>query len=122
MKITVVLCTYNRAHSLSKALESVLASVLPSGLEWELLVVDNNSKDHTRATANEFCLRYPGRVRYFFEAQQGLSNARNAGIREARGEIIAFMDDDVTVAPNWLHELTSPFQSRECAGVGGRVY
>src|ERR1700674_3637704 len=88
MMITVILCTYNRAHSISKALESVLASVLPPALEWEVLVVDNNSKDHTRAAANEFCLRHPGRVRYLFEALQGLSNARNTGIREARGENI----------------------------------
>src|SRR5271163_1575532 len=107
MKITVILCTYNRAHSISMALESVLASVLPPDVEWEVLVVDNNSKDQTRAVANEFCIRHPGRVRYLFEEHQGLSNARNAGIREARGEIIAFTDDDVTVDSTWLQNLTA---------------
>jgi glycosyltransferase involved in cell wall biosynthesis len=121
MKITVILCTYNRAHCISTALESVLASVLPPGLEWEVLVVDNNSKDHTRALTNEFCLRHPGRVRYLFEAQQGLSNARNAGIREARGEIIVFTDDDVTVETTWLRNLTVSFLDGTWAGAGGRV-
>ena len=121
MKITVILCTYNRAHRISKALESVLASVLPLGLEWEILVVDNNSKDQTRVETNEFCLRHPGRVRYLFEAQQGLSNARNAGIREARGEIIAFMDDDVTVEPTWLQNLTASLHDGTWAGAGGRI-
>jgi glycosyltransferase involved in cell wall biosynthesis len=121
MKITAILCTYNRAHSIGNALESVLASVLPTGLEWEVLVVDNNSKDHTRAVTNEFCLRYPGRVRYLFEPQQGLSNARNAGIRDSRGEIIAFTDDDVTVEPTWLQNLTASLHDGTWAGAGGRV-
>jgi glucosyl-dolichyl phosphate glucuronosyltransferase len=121
MKITVILCTYNRAHSIGAAFESVLASVLPPDLEWEVLAVDNNSKDHTRAVANEFCLRYPGRFRYIFEGQQGLSNARNAGIREARGEIIAFTDDDVTVEPTWLQNLTASLHDGVWVGAGGRV-
>jgi len=121
MTTSVILCTYNRAHSLGAALESVLASALPSGIDWELLVVDNNSKDRTREVINEFCLRYPGQVRYIFAAQQGLSNARNAGIREARGGILAFVDDDVTVAPNWLHNLTAGLLDGQWAGAGGRI-
>ncbi len=121
MNITVVLCTYNRAQSIGKALESVLASILPPSVEWEVLVVDNNSKDNTRAVASEFCLRHPGRVRYLFEAQQGLSNARNSGIREARGEIIAFTDDDVTVDSAWLQNLTASLQDGTCVGAGGPV-
>ena len=107
MKISVILCTYNRCQSLTRALESVAASQMPNSLDWEILVVDNNSKDRTREVMSEFCLRHPGRVRYLFEAQQGLSNARNAGIREAHGEIIAFTDDDITVEPTWLQNLTA---------------
>jgi glycosyltransferase involved in cell wall biosynthesis len=121
MKLTVIICTYNRADTIGKALQSVLASVLPGGLEWEVLVVDNNSKDHTRAAVNEFCLRHPGRVHYLFEPQQGLSNARNAGIRQARGEIIAFTDDDVTVEPTWLGNLTAGLHDGAWAGAGGRI-
>ena len=62
-------------------------------------MVDNNSRDQTREVVEDFRSRYPGRFRYLFEAQQGLSRARNAGIGQAQGEIVAFMDDDVTVDP-----------------------
>ena len=87
MKITVILCTYNRCKRLAKALESVAASALPASVDWEVLVVDNNSKDETRQVIEEFCERYPARFRYVFEPRQGKSNALNTGIREARGEI-----------------------------------
>jgi glycosyltransferase involved in cell wall biosynthesis len=66
-------------------------------------------------------LRHPGRVRYLFEARQGLSNARNAGIHEAHGEIIAFTDDDATVEPSWLQNLTASLHDGVWAGAGGRV-
>lgn len=121
MGITVVLCTYNRAQSLQSALKSVAASVLPESVEWEILIVDNNSNDQTRTVAQEFCNRYPGRFRYLFEAQQGKSYALNAGIHEARGNVLAFMDDDVTVQPSWLQNLTAALQNEEWAGAGGRV-
>src|ERR1035438_1397841 len=101
MRVTVVMGPYNRWESLGKELGSGAAAQTPDPVDWEVLVVDNNSKDRTRAVTNEFCHRHPGRFRYIFEPQQGLSNARNAGIREARGEGIAFMDDDETVGPGW---------------------
>ena len=102
MNITVILCTFNRATSLSKALESVACSELPESVEWEVLVVDNNSSDRTREVIEEYCRQFPGRFRYLFEPQQGLSSARNAGIREARGDVLAFLDDDVMVEAEWL--------------------
>ena len=121
MRITVVLCTYNRHQSLQSALNSVAASVLPESVEWEVLVVDNNSSDQTRKVAEKFCSRYPGRFRYLFEAQQGKSHALNTGIREAQGSILAFMDDDVTVHPSWLQNLTAPLHTDEWVGSGGRI-
>jgi glucosyl-dolichyl phosphate glucuronosyltransferase len=121
MKITVILCTYNRCQSLLKALESVAVSTFDDAVEWEVLVVDNNSRDQTRKVAEEFCHRYPGRFRYLFEPQQGKSYALNAGIREARGDVLAFMDDDVTVEPTWLQNLTAPLNDQRWAGVGGRI-
>jgi glucosyl-dolichyl phosphate glucuronosyltransferase len=121
MNITVLLCTYNRCASLPKALDSVARQVLPESVTWEVIVVDNNSTDQTRAVVEDFCRKYPGRFRYLFEGQQGLSRARNAGIREASGEIIAFMDDDVTVEPGWLQNLTGSLHSGEWVGAGGPV-
>jgi glycosyltransferase involved in cell wall biosynthesis len=121
MNVTVILCTYNRCHSLATALESVAASQLPDSISWEVLVVDNNSKDKTHEVVEELGQRYPGRFRYLFEPQQGKSYALNTGIREARGEILAFMDDDVMVDAKWLQCLTAVFQKEEWAGVGGRI-
>jgi glycosyltransferase involved in cell wall biosynthesis len=121
MKITVILCTYNRCQLLPMALERVAASTLPPAVEWEVLVIDNNSRDQTREVVEDFCRRYPGRFRYVFEGQPGKSYALNTGIREARGEILAFVDDDVTVDPQWLRNLTVPLADGQWAGAGGRT-
>jgi len=121
MKITVILCTYNRCDNLARALESVASSIVPEDLDWEVLVVDNNSTDQTRQIAEDFCRRYPGRFRYLFEAQQGKSNALNAGIRASRADVLAFMDDDVIVDPTWLVNLTKPLLNGDWAGAGGRI-
>jgi glucosyl-dolichyl phosphate glucuronosyltransferase len=121
MNVTVILCTYNRSESLKKALESVANSTLSNAVEWEVLVVDNNSNDQTKVAVEEYCRRYPGRFRYLFEKQPGKSYALNAGIAEAQGEILAFVDDDVTVEPTWLQNLTAPLQDAQWAGTGGRI-
>jgi len=102
-------------------LDSIIAQIVPEPIGWEILVVDNNSSDQTRDVVEDFCLRYPRRFRYLLERQQGKSYALNAGIREARGDILAFTDDDVTVEPTWLNSLTSALHGSEWAGVGGRV-
>jgi glycosyltransferase involved in cell wall biosynthesis len=122
MDISVVLCTYNRSEDLAKALTSAMALALPETVEWELLVVDNNSKDKTREVAEEFRRRPGSRIRYVFEPHQGKSHALNAGIREARGAIVAFMDDDVKVDPHWLQNVLVSMQDAGCAGMGGRVF
>jgi len=119
--ISVILCTFNRCRSLAKALESVVAQSLPPSFEWEVLVVDNNSKDQTREVVKDFCLRYPGRIRYLFEPQPGKSFALNSGIHQARGAILAFVDDDVTVDSTWLRNLTAELSSGEWAGAGGPI-
>jgi glucosyl-dolichyl phosphate glucuronosyltransferase len=119
--ITLILCTYNRWRTLTNALNSVAASTLPTSFEWEVLVVDNNSTDQTRDVVEDFCRRYPGRFRYLLEPQQGVSHARNAGIRESRGDVLVFMDDDVTVDPKWLWNLTAALHSGEWKGAGGRI-
>jgi glucosyl-dolichyl phosphate glucuronosyltransferase len=122
MNVTVILCTYNRCRILATALESVAASTLPSAVAWEVLVVDNNSNDKTRQLVESFCRQYPGRFRYLFEPKAGKSYALNAGIRESRGDVLAFMDDDVSVEPTWLQNLIAPLLgSHEWSGSGGPV-
>ena len=121
MNITLILCTYNRCQSLAKALASAAALRVPESVQWEVLVVDNNSSDQTREVVKEYTDRYSGRFRYLFEPQPGKSYALNSGIREARGTVLAFMDDDVTVEPSWLTNLTATLHSGEWAGAGGRI-
>jgi len=121
MKVTVILCTHNRCQILAKTLESLAGSSLPEAVEWEILVVDNHSKDETKDVVEQFCQRYPGRFRYLHEPRAGKSNALNAGIREAQGDVLAFTDDDVTVEPTWLSNLTASLREGEWAGAGGRT-
>jgi glucosyl-dolichyl phosphate glucuronosyltransferase len=121
MKITVILCTYNRCCELRKALSSLAAQNIPAPIAWEVLVVDNNSHDQTQEVVEDFSREYPGRFRYLLEPQQGKSYALNSGIREAQGDVLAFMDDDVTVDPTWLQNLTAPLLSCKSVGSGGRI-
>lgn len=121
MDVTVILCTFNRCESLGVALNSVAVSQMPESVSWEVLVVDNNSTDRTREVAAEFAEKYPGRFRYLFESRPGKSNALNAAIRDTTAPILAFMDDDVHVQPDWLHMLTRVFADPRYAGAGGRI-
>ena len=121
MKISVILCTYNRCQSLARALGSVARSTLPKSVEWEVLVVDNNSTDQTRQVVDDFSNRFPGRFRYLFVPRPGKSYALNAGIQEAHGEIVVFLDDDVTVDRLWLGSLTRALEGGVWAGAGGRI-
>jgi glucosyl-dolichyl phosphate glucuronosyltransferase len=121
MNLTVIVCTYNRCPILPKALESIAVSQLPDSVKWEVLVVDNNSSDQTRTVVGEFCSRYPDRFQYLFESQSGLSYARNAGVKAARGDVLVFTDDDVSVEPIWLQNLTLSLLDGDWAGAGGRI-
>jgi glucosyl-dolichyl phosphate glucuronosyltransferase len=121
IKISVILCTYNRFRTLGATIQSVVEQEVVQSSGWELVVVDNNSNDATRSVVENFQSLHPERVRYVFEPRQGISYARNTGIREARGKIIAFIDDDETADPNWLQNLTANLGNAEWAGAGGRV-
>ena len=120
-EISVVLSTYNRGPLLEPALRSVLAQQQPAAPAFELIVVDNNSTDGTRAIVERVAAE-DARVRYVFEARQGLSHARNAGIVQARGAFVAFTDDDVRAEADWLAAIVRAFEEHPAADVvGGRV-
>lgn len=121
MDITVILCTYNRCRTLADALTSIASSSVPAPVQWEVLVVDNNSTDQTREVIEDFRRRYPQRFRYLFEPRPGKSHALNSAIPVARGKILAFVDDDVTVQTTWLNNLTAPLLEDGFVGSGGRI-
>ena len=117
-KLSVILPTYNRAGSLKSALSALLRQHAEPG-SYEIIVVDNNSTDGTRDLVQGFD---DSRIRLIAETRQGLSYARNAGLDAARAPLVAFTDDDVEVAPDWVTTIVTTLeQHREIDGLGGRV-
>ena len=119
--VSVIVCTYNRAQSLRAALVSLNDMFVPADLDWEILIVDNNSTDDTRGVTARFKQSTQINVRYVFESCQGLTHARNAGVKAATGDLLFFIDDDVEVTSNWLTEMKSAFDRYPVIGVGGKV-
>jgi glycosyltransferase involved in cell wall biosynthesis len=121
MRVSVIVCTFNRCQILAGTLDKLAKSIVPAPTEWEVLIVDNNSSDATSEVAKDFCRQYPNRFRYVFEGRPGKSYALNSGIQEARGDVLAFVDDDVSMDPVWLRNLTADLCSGDWAGAGGRI-
>ncbi len=119
--ITVVVCTYNRADSLRDALDSLIVMNTGNLLSYEVLVVNNNSKDQTSKVVSIVAEQTRVPVREVIETQAGVVYARNLGVQEANGEWIAFFDDDQLADPNWLVELIQAAQTYHCRCVGGAV-
>ncbi len=119
--ITVAICTHNRAAFLEKAVRSVLRQMTGDA---ELLIVDNASADDTPIVAARLAATNP-QVEVIREAELGLSAARNAALKQARGEFVLFLDDDATAEPDWLAAyrcfLSAP-PSEKIAVVGGAVF
>jgi GT2 family glycosyltransferase len=94
---------------------------IPENLSWELIVVDNNSKDDTKDIVEKVKRQSVIHIKYVFEEKQGLSHARNLGIKEAKGEIICFVDDDIIADSNWLLCMHEAFSLYNPSMVGGKV-
>lgn len=98
--ISIVLCTYNNADSLIITLNQLALQQLNNRDDIEVIIVNNNSPDHTDTLVKKFVTSQTN-FRYFFEPRQGLSNARNTGLAEARGNYILFTDDDAEIEADW---------------------
>jgi glycosyltransferase involved in cell wall biosynthesis len=121
MDFTVILCTYNRAANLPGCIAHLAAQEGTENLDWEVLVVDNNSTDETAEIVQRLAQDSPIRIRYAFEPAQGLSNARNCGIRESDATHLIFIDDDIHAAPRWLSAYADIFSTKDCDAAGGRI-
>lgn len=118
--ISVVISTYNRCDMLPGALDSVLEQDCEE-TDYEVIVVDNNSTDGTRTVVESYLSRYLN-LRYVFEPRQGVSYGRNAGIAHASAPIIAFSDDDVRVAKDWISSIKRTFDEHpEIEFMGGKI-
>jgi glycosyltransferase involved in cell wall biosynthesis len=102
------------------AAESVLNQDFPKD-QYELIIVDNASSDHTADVSKEIITRFPA-VRYVLEPNVGLSNARNCGWQSARGEYVGYLDDDALAASEWLSVAHSIIQNKKPEMFGGPYY
>jgi GT2 family glycosyltransferase len=119
MQASVIIPTHNRADVLLQCLTAV-SQLHADFSSFEVLVVDNASSDHTKDACTEFAKSHPElSIRYLYEATQGVSYARNRGVREARGEFVCLLDDDSPPTPDWLVALLQPFSSPTVGCTGG---
>lgn len=118
--ISIAVCTWNRERLVGQLLESLTRLEVPPGLEWEVIVVNNNSPDGTSRVLDSFLPRLP--MRWVLETNQGIAHARNRAALEARGEVILWTDDDIQVKPNWLSGYVRAIAMYpECGFFGGPV-
>ena len=102
--ISIILCTYNNSASLEKTLTDLSACIIPENIQIELICVDNNSPDNTPEVFEKKQPLFNYDASYAFESKQGLSHARNLGLKKARGEYLLFTDDDAEIPINWIVE------------------
>lgn len=120
LRISVIICTYNRAPHVVRTLESLAVQTLRREC-FEIVVVDNNSNDDTRERVMQFIEHNPGLdTKLISEIRQGLSYARNAGIAASKGDILVMIDDDEMVNPEFLKSYLAFFErNRDAAAAGG---
>ncbi len=119
--VSIVVCTHNRAGSLAGALES-LAMLDARNFLYEIVVVDNASTDETPQVVLDAAQRYEVPIRHVKEERAGVAFARNRGIKEARGEWVAFFDDGQLADRRWLAELLATAENKSVRCVGGAVW
>lgn len=121
-KATIAICTYNRAALLKLCIKSLNELDFPKQ-EFEVLVVDNNSTDNTAEVCATVPALYPElNFRYVVEKQQGVGHTRTRCAKEAKGEIVAYIDDDCLAEKNWLREIVSFYNAHpEAMSTGGKI-
>lgn len=123
LKVSVIICTYNRVAYLPRTLEALASQTVPCQ-DFEILLIDNNSRDNTPEVCRDFQEKHPElNFRYLVESRQGLSFARNRGIDEAQSDVLIFIDDDAFATPDYLQNTIRFFESTpDAAAAGGRIY
>ena len=117
--ITIIICTYNREKYIGPLLESIAKNNYPKG-DYEILLVDNNCTDNTRSVCDVFARDHADiSFRYVVEPEQGLSAARNKGIKEAKGDIIIYVDDDALIDSNYISSFAEHFANNPTTMAAG---
>lgn len=119
MKISVIICTYNRQKYIYNLLKSLAENDYPHS-DYEIVLVDNNCTDNTAAECERFRHDYPTvNLQYRIETSQGLSYARNNGIKSAKGEILIYVDDDALTSKEYLKSYADFFEANSQAMAAG---
>ena len=120
--ITLIICTYNRERYIGPLLDSIAKNDYPTS-DYEIVLVDNNCTDNTRGVCEQFVATHPEiTLRYVVETEQGLSAARNKGIKEAKGDIIIYTDDDALVDADYIRIYAEHFAAHpETMAAGGPI-
>ena len=120
--VSIIVCTRNRAVKLERTLRTIGELEVPTDSSYEVIVVDNGSTDTTAAVCAQFEKDFPTALRRVFLPIPGLSRAGNAGFVASRGDLIAYLDDDVLPRKDWLAVLCREFTTDPQLGVlSGRV-
>lgn len=121
-KISLVICTYNREKYLPGCFNSITKQEI-NPKQFEVIIINNNSTDNTEEICKKFINDYPTlNVKYFVEKQKGLSAARNRGIKESSGDLIAFIDDDAELEPNYIEIAIDFFMNHpDISAMGGKI-
>jgi len=118
---SIIVCTYNRCDILKNTL-SELRNQIYHNEKLEIVVVDNGSTDDTREIVAAAQIDCRHRIKYVYEPQLGLSEARNRGVESSRGQIVIFIDDDAQPkSRDWVQRLTSAYSAPEVAAAGGQL-
>jgi glycosyltransferase involved in cell wall biosynthesis len=121
IQISAILCTYNRADYLRKSIQNLVKQTLDSKF-YEIVIIDNHSTDKTKQVVTE---EFAGvsNLRYIYEPRLGLSQARNTGWKEAKGEYVAYLDDDAIADSFWLENILKAFKTvtPQPGGIGGKI-
>ena len=120
--ITLIICTYNREKYIGPLLESIAKNDYPTS-DYEIVLVDNNCTDNTRGVCEQFATTHPEiRLRYVVETEQGLSAARNKGIKEAKGAVLIYVEDDALVDTDYIRIYAEHFAAYpETMAAGGPI-
>jgi glycosyltransferase involved in cell wall biosynthesis len=125
LDITVAIPAYNGAKRIPLVLDRLKKQIKTEDLRWEVIVVDNNSQDNTAEVIKQCQTQWPDEVslRYCFEPRQGAAFARQTAVKEAKGELVGFLDDDNLPEENWLSEAVDFSHRHPHAGAfSGRIY
>ncbi|MAE61980.1 MAG: hypothetical protein CMJ49_11570 [Planctomycetaceae bacterium] len=119
--LSILIPTHNRADLLKQTLRSLHGLNIPEGVSVELIVVANGCTDDTPRVVADDSSHLPVTTRFVEEPRLGVSNARNRAIQEAHFDLLAFLDDDVQLSPNWITGLLDVFTHHPADVLAGRI-